>query len=134
MLDSVFLTRGMSLCGQKAQERFIGIVLSIAGAIGFLVGAYEQSTWMMMLIVGAGVGVCILATGPPWKAWGEDDIQWVPRATVDKWLAEEYAKENPEAAEEDAAATPPAETASPKSDKSPKSGKRAGSPVLSKRK
>eukprot|EP01062_Namystynia_karyoxenos_P027200 TRINITY_DN20960_c0_g1_i1.p2 TRINITY_DN20960_c0_g1~~TRINITY_DN20960_c0_g1_i1.p2 ORF type:complete len:166 (+),score=41.36 TRINITY_DN20960_c0_g1_i1:69-500(+) len=100
---SIFSPAGISLHAQRQCERIITVTLWVSGFAGVVWGFVTQSTSQMMLVFFAGALICGCAVLPPWAFWPQDEVDWVPRKQMDRWLKTELAKER-ERPEDDAAA------------------------------
>eukprot|EP01062_Namystynia_karyoxenos_P027201 TRINITY_DN20960_c0_g1_i2.p2 TRINITY_DN20960_c0_g1~~TRINITY_DN20960_c0_g1_i2.p2 ORF type:complete len:167 (+),score=43.32 TRINITY_DN20960_c0_g1_i2:69-503(+) len=101
---SIFSPAGISLHAQRQCERIITVTLWVSGFAGVVWGFVTQSTSQMMLVFFAGALICGCAVLPPWAFWPQDEVDWVPRKQMDRWLKTELAKELRERPEDDAAA------------------------------
>ncbi|KAI0603239.1 microsomal signal peptidase 12kDa subunit [Biscogniauxia sp. FL1348] len=64
--------------GQKLAEILATALLSIAGAISFLVGFFLQDIALALKIGLGGTALTFLLVVPPWPFFNRHPVQWLP--------------------------------------------------------
>ncbi|KAI0166223.1 SPC12-domain-containing protein [Xylariaceae sp. FL1272] len=64
--------------GQKLADQLATILLSIVGAVSFLVGFILQDIALALKIGLAGTALTFLLIVPPWPFFNRNPVQWLP--------------------------------------------------------
>ncbi|KAI0871492.1 microsomal signal peptidase 12 kDa subunit-domain-containing protein [Hypoxylon argillaceum] len=64
--------------GQKLAEILATLLLSIVGAVSFLVGFFLQDISLALKIGLGGTALTFLAVVPPWPFFNQHTVKWLP--------------------------------------------------------
>lgn len=64
--------------GQKLAEQLANYLLSIVGAIAFIVGYFRQDIKLAVYIGLGGTALAFLAIIPPWPFYNRNPVKWLP--------------------------------------------------------
>ncbi|KAI1183325.1 microsomal signal peptidase 12 kDa subunit-domain-containing protein [Nemania serpens] len=64
--------------GQKLAETLATVLLSVVGAISFLVGFFLQDIALALKIGLGGTAMTFLVVVPPWPFFKQHPVQWLP--------------------------------------------------------
>lgn len=68
----------MDFQGQKLAELWLTRLLSVFGAVGFLVGYLFSDFALMVYINLAGLALTLLLVVPDWPLFNKHPLQWLP--------------------------------------------------------
>ncbi|KUI64947.1 putative signal peptidase complex subunit 1 [Cytospora mali] len=64
--------------GQKLAELLSTVLLSVVGAISFLVGYFLQDIKLAVYIALGGTALTFVAIIPPWPFYNKNPVKWLP--------------------------------------------------------
>ncbi|KAH8653640.1 microsomal signal peptidase 12kDa subunit [Xylariales sp. PMI_506] len=64
--------------GQKLADILANVLLSVVGAIAFIVGYLTQDITLALKVGLAGTAVTFLAIVPPWPFFNKHPVKWLP--------------------------------------------------------
>ncbi|KAI9742028.1 MAG: hypothetical protein M1834_000417 [Cirrosporium novae-zelandiae] len=67
--------------GQRLAELIYTILLPVTGLLAFLVGFFQHDIFLTLWIGLAGTALAAFITIPPWPAYNEEPLHWLPAQT-----------------------------------------------------
>ncbi|KAL6770835.1 hypothetical protein ACKKBF_B32880 [Auxenochlorella protothecoides x Auxenochlorella symbiontica] len=82
----------MDFQGQRLSEKLYVAILSLSGAVAFLVGYLTQSFANMLIAFSCGVGISLLISVPDWPIYNKHPIKWLPASDAPRAEARQGGK------------------------------------------
>lgn len=72
----------MDFKGQQLSEQIFTALLTVFGAVAFVIGYWRGNFALMMAIFASGLAISMLACIPDWPAYNRHPIHWLPGSSL----------------------------------------------------